>query len=575
MKERLSEKWIKASITGTIWAASEIVLGSFLHNLRVPFSGNILTAIGIIILISISYIWTDKGLIWRSGIICALMKTMSPSAVIFGPMIAILAEAFLIESSVRLLGRTYAGYLTGAMLAMSWNLFQKIANYIIFYGAGIIDVYNNLIGMAGKELGIGTDIGWFPVIILLVVFALFGIVSGIIGISVGKKMKKQPSAGVSLPEGNGSRPMRPPATTDFRHSLVWLLADFVLMIACLSLITFSSWMIWGPVVTSVIILWSLKYKRALRQLSRPKFWLFFVFITLITAFALSQAQKGEVSWQQGILTGIQMNFRAAVIIVGFSVLGTELYNPRIRDFFMKTYFKDLPLALELSAESLPSFIASVPDFKSLVRNPVSLFYRILSRAEERLSEIRDKNASSTRVFIVTGSAGQGKTTFVRRLVEILKENGIKPGGIISERIVDGANTSGYDIVNIATGERKAFLRSEGGVGQERIGRFYIDNEGLEFGRAILLRSEGELIVLDEVGRLELSGSGWAPSLDALMAQSRKPLLLAVRDSFAEEVIRKWNPGDMVVFKARETDCSEAAGTILSCLTTMTDNEVAD
>ncbi len=163
MKNNLSEKWIKASITGTIWAASEIVLGSFLHNLKVPFSGNILTAIGIVILISISHIWTERGLIWRAGLICALMKTMSPSAVIFGPMIAILAEAFLIESSVRLMGRTFAGYLTGAVLAMSWNLFQKIANYIIFYGANIIEVYNNLLGMAQRQLNIQTDIVWIPI----------------------------------------------------------------------------------------------------------------------------------------------------------------------------------------------------------------------------------------------------------------------------------------------------------------------------------------------------------------------------------------------------------------------------
>ena len=42
---KLSEKWIKASIIGTIWAASEIVLGSFLHNLRVPLSSNFLTGI--------------------------------------------------------------------------------------------------------------------------------------------------------------------------------------------------------------------------------------------------------------------------------------------------------------------------------------------------------------------------------------------------------------------------------------------------------------------------------------------------------------------------------------------------
>lgn len=125
MGHSLNERWIKASIVGTIWAASEIVLGSFLHNLRVPFSGNILTVIGIVILISISYTWTDQGLFWRAGLICALMKTVSPSAVIFGPMIAIFTEAFLLELSIRILGRTLAGYAIGSMLAMSWVLVRK------------------------------------------------------------------------------------------------------------------------------------------------------------------------------------------------------------------------------------------------------------------------------------------------------------------------------------------------------------------------------------------------------------------------------------------------------------------
>lgn len=79
-RTEIDEKWIKASSIGTIWATSEIVLGSFLHNLKVPFSGNILTAIGIIILISVSYIWKEKGLFRRAGLICATMKTMSPSS---------------------------------------------------------------------------------------------------------------------------------------------------------------------------------------------------------------------------------------------------------------------------------------------------------------------------------------------------------------------------------------------------------------------------------------------------------------------------------------------------------------
>ncbi|MCK7542545.1 MAG: hypothetical protein MZV63_72600 [Marinilabiliales bacterium] len=95
---------------GANWAASEIILGSFLHNLNIPFKGNILTAIGLILMISVAYKWKDRGLFWRSGLICALMKTMSPSAVLLGPMVAIIMEALLLDISVRLLGRNLAGF---------------------------------------------------------------------------------------------------------------------------------------------------------------------------------------------------------------------------------------------------------------------------------------------------------------------------------------------------------------------------------------------------------------------------------------------------------------------------------
>ena len=193
IKSELSEKWIKASIAGTIWAASEIVLGSFLHNLNVPFCGDILTAIGLIILISISYRWKEKGLFWRAGLICAIMKTMSPSAVIFGPMIAIFSESLLLEFFVRSFGRTIPGYILGSIAAMTWNLFQKIANYIIFYGAGIVEVYTNLLHMAQKQFHLHTDLVWLPIIILRVADLMFGLLAGIVGIKVGRRAIVEPA----------------------------------------------------------------------------------------------------------------------------------------------------------------------------------------------------------------------------------------------------------------------------------------------------------------------------------------------------------------------------------------------
>jgi len=565
MNYKLSEKWIKASIAGTIWAASEIVLGSFLHNLRIPFGGNILTAIGIVILISISYIWTERGLFWRAGIICALMKTMSPSAIIFGPMIAIFSEALLLEFSVRLLGKTIAGYLLGSMLAMSWNLFQKIANYIIYYGANIIEVYNNLLKFAQKQLNIQTDIVWMPIIILLIIFALFGLFAGVIGIITGRKLLRQPVTDFT---GIGNEkvkvlPKKPEAKFDY--SIMWLVTDIALIIGSFFLLNYSAWIIWSLSISGIIIIWSLRYKRALRQLSKPKFWIFFVLITLLTAFAFSKGQTGEYSWQQGLLTGFQMNFRAAVIIVGFSVLGTELYNPVVRNFFRKTSIKNLPLAMELSVESLPSFIENIPDFKTLVKNPVSIFYHVLSQADGRLSEIKRRNASANRAFIITGSLREGKTTFAKNLIKFFRENNFSTGGIISERVMTDSLTTGYDLVNIETGERKAFLRQNEQYGPEKIGRFTICPEGLAMGKTVLnspISLENKVIIIDEVGMLELQDKGWSECINRLLQGQTNHVLLTVRDKFVNEVKIKFDLGDAIIFNIRETDYFIAGRLIL-------------
>jgi nucleoside-triphosphatase THEP1 len=565
MKQELSEKWIKASIIGTIWAASEIVLGSFLHNLRVPFSGNILTAIGIIILISISYTWTEKGLFWRAGLICAIMKTMSPSAVIFGPMIAITAEAFLIELFVRLLGRTYAGYTLGAMTAMSWNLFHKIISYIVNYGSNIVDVYTRLLSMAQKQLNMQSDIVWLPIIMLLVIYALFGLFAAIIGIKVGKKMLDQPAVIMSSKQNSiNTKPVNSPKK-EFNYSLVWLFLDIILVISTFILLNKTSWIIWSISITGIIMIWSFRYKNSLRRISKPKFWVFFVFITLITAVVFSRTGADKVTFIDGLLTGVQMNFRAALLIVGFSVIGTELYNQKIRDFFSKTAFKHLPLALELSAESLPDFIASIPDFKSLVKNPVSVFYNVLSHADIKLSELRKKEKFFQKIFIVTGSKNEGKTTFTQKITEELKKNNLPVGGILAKKIIADSQVIGYDLIDVETNSTYIFLRRDENTGIEKIGKFQINQRGLETGRAILSpeKQHGKkLVVIDEIGTLELDNNGWAGCFQKLIISSENNILITVRDTYIEDVIKKWGLTDPVIFKVSEADYHMAAKSII-------------
>jgi nucleoside-triphosphatase THEP1 len=444
---------------------------------------------------------------------------------------------------------------------MSWNLFQKIANYLIMYGSDITMVYSSLLKWTQKQLNIQTDIVLLPIIVLLVLFAVFGMLSGIIGIMVGRRLVNQPKPAVSAGLTNNPATNNRKSSGEFNYSVLWLFANLILMIASFVLLNRTTWIFWSIFITGTIILWSFRYKRALRQLSRPKFWIFFVLITLLTAFVFTKAQNGEDKLAEGLLTGIQMNFRAALVIFGFSVIGTELYNPVIRRFFSATSFRNLPLALELSAESLPAFIANIPDLKSLMKNPVDVFHKVISQAEMRLSEIRDKPAGGVKVFIITGPVGGGKTTYAANLVRVFKEKGIVVQGILSVKIMTDDGKRGYDIVNVLTDERVPFLREDRGCGDQRVGRFTICDSGLEEGRRILLSAESlsdRLTLIDEIGFLELNGNGWADGLERLLDKPAATIIITTRLSLLEKVRKKWKLDDSRVFDIRDTDYLSAA-----------------
>jgi nucleoside-triphosphatase THEP1 len=554
---QLSEKWIKASILGTIWASSEIVLGSFLHNLRVPFSGNILTAIGLIILISASYKWKERGLFWRAGIICALLKTMSPSAVIFGPMVAIISEALLLEFSVRMLGKTIPGFILGSVLAMTWNLFQKIFNFVIFYGYNIVEVYTNLMKYAQRQLQLQFDAVWAPLFLLLVLYAFFGTFSALIAIKTGRKLISTANPVLTKNQNKTGNFFQKKRDSAFHYSMVWLLLNIVFMICPLLLIGKINFGLWVLLVATVAIVWALRYKRALRQLVRPKLWIFFVIITMITAFVFTRLQPELTTTADAVLIGVEMNLRAILLIMGFSVLGTELYHPKIREWLAKSYFKQLPPALELSLESLPSMLSAVPDFKSIVKNPVLVIAQMMGHADDRIEQIKKRLSPQLKVIVITGEIGVGKTTCIQNLVQKLKAENISVGGIFSERIMKEGKTTGYKVVNVSSEEEYPFLSVENNSSQNKIGKYSIDREGLALATEALKNVDSSCVtVVDEIGKLEMAGGGWANELHHLFNKSTTTIVLSVRKELVNDVIQKWNLNSVATFEINKTNAGE-------------------
>ncbi|MGE0020204.1 MAG: nucleoside-triphosphatase [Draconibacterium sp.] len=559
----LNETWIKSALLGTTWASSEIILGSFLHNLRIPFSGNILTAIGLIILISASYKWTEKGLFWRAGLICALLKTMSPSAVIFGPMIAIFSEALLLEFSVRLLGRNMAGFIVGSALAMSWNLFHKIFNFIIFYGNNIIEVYTNLMKFAEKQLRLQFNAVWAPIFVLLGLYIVFGVVTAIIGIRTGKAIK---SGKTTYSDSIRFQEINTPGTgkqNKFSYSLGWLFANITLLIGLLLFAGRINFGIWALFVLVTATIWAFRYKRAYRQIIRPRFWIFFILITMLTAVVFTQLETEPVPVSEAILMGIEMNLRAILVIMGFTAIGTELYHPGIRKFFGNGYFKQLPLAIEISVDTLPAVIANTPDVKTILRNPVLVVSHLINYAEFRLDELKKNRLNEQKIYIITGGIGSGKTTLLKNLVPRFTTENIPVAGILSLRKMQGNTTTGYNIFDVKTGEEMVFLSTSGIDGQDKVGKYFISKNALEKGNAVLFTCKSGIVIIDETGLLELNDKGWAPSINHLLANKSCHLIFSVRQEVLAEIIQKFNISPVRIFNIQETETEDITKEILN------------
>ncbi len=554
--------WVKSSVLGSLWASSEIILGSFLHNLKVPFSGNFLAAIGVIILISVSYKWKKKGLFWRSGLICAIMKSMSPSAVIFGPMIAIFTEAVLLEITVRIFGRNYFGFILGASLAMLWTLFQKIINLIIFYGPNLVELYTNLLIYTQKQLKIEFDIVWFPILLFALIGIIFGIISTIIGVKAGKKALKSETNVLNFENKSDKNIFKKSEKSQSEYSFFLLIFNILSIIMVLILMNFSIWYIWLTIGFSLIIFWILKYKRTLNHLKKPKFWILFLLITMFSALIFSKFIDSSNGYLSGLLIGLEMNFRATVVILGFSVIGTELYNPKIKEIFSKSRFNNLHSSLELAFETLPMIIVNIPEFKNFFKNKYSFTNHLVNIAEirfEQLNKIQIK-----RTIIISGKNNEGKTTYLHKLYDELKDKNIEISGFISLKIFENNEFAGYNLFDLKTQKTLRLARLSYFENSTIFRKYFFDNEALSYGNNLLKSinpNSNQIVFIDEIGIWETENEGWAEGFNFLI-NSGQNLIFSCRNEFVDVVTKSFGLDNFNVFNIAENAKNEIINLLL-------------
>ncbi len=547
----VSSAWFSAAMIGSLWASIEIVVGSFLHNIHLPLSGTILSAASVFLLVSFDRLIPAKGLFWRSGIICAAMKTLSPSAFIIGPMIGILAEAFLLEGSMFFLGRTTPGYILGGALAVSWSLMQKVLGTIILYGSNVVDLFSRMVAYASEVTGITALSPEGLLGGLIAIDLVLGGSVAAMGIAIGRRRH----AGTPLvvpPEQDRSG-----EDATVRSSLPMLLFFIAGIAGSLALLgTVPAWQGagWTGVFCGIVVI---RHPRLTHQFRKPRLWVEMVAITLLAGLFLGGV--GRTGAFDGFLQGVEMCLRAIVLVFGFAAVGMEMRNPAILRWFSEHSMNTVVTSTKIAFGVLPAMLSLSGSRTRWFRHPLRNILAIVHEVYRWAIRMRG------RVIIVSGDRNAGKTSFVGKFVEIARERGLSIGGFLAPGIWSDGAKRGFDLQEISTGKQMLFCSMDGPPDHPLVGRFHISPEGLAFGREVLSPPfvvTADAIIIDEIGPLELRGDGWGESLEKLVA-TRIPLVLVVRTELVERVQQHWDLRESQVIDIRTATPESVLNSLLS------------
>ena len=153
------------------------------------------------------------------------------------------------------------------------------------------------------------------------------------------------------------------------------------------------------------------------------------------------------------------------------------------------------------------------------------------------------------VIIITGAIGIGKTTVCRKLIEIVRNRGYTCGGILTYEAAD----KGIIIEDVQSGEKEILAGISDVYRGPRTPRYYFSPRGIDFGiQAIDKGTSTAILVVDEIGQLELRGEGFVKILKLIKAGMVKECILVIRRELLPAFLPKL-PATPSVFEVTVTN----------------------
>ncbi|MCP3872848.1 MAG: hypothetical protein GY699_06800 [Desulfobacteraceae bacterium] len=158
------------------------------------------------------------------------------------------------------------------------------------------------------------------------------------------------------------------------------------------------------------------------------------------------------------------------------------------------------------------------------------------------------------MIIITGKIHSGKSTLAMKLATHLEQKKLKIAGIIAKGLWKNSIRHGFDLIDLSTGKQVPFAKRQKGFDKNQVTPFKFFESGLKFGLKALDKAKcvnAEIIFVDEIGKLELAGDGWASRLFPLLSIKTAVHIWVVRENLIDEVCKKWKLNNPDIINCNE------------------------
>ena len=178
------------AVFGALWGMVEISLGSVLKTLNIPFSGVVLSAIGLTIALVGRVFVPKKGSTLFIGVIATLLKLFSIGGVIIGPMVGILTEALVAEIVLSIAGKPrLASHMAAGGFGVAWVLVQPFVTGPLLFGRTMFVVWLDLIDQGGRYLGLNAAAAIWILLVFFVIYFLIGMLVGWLAWGIARQLQ--------------------------------------------------------------------------------------------------------------------------------------------------------------------------------------------------------------------------------------------------------------------------------------------------------------------------------------------------------------------------------------------------